>query len=208
MGNIYKPHPIPLVQHLTTNGLYNGTKEMAVNGVTPVPFYIQPPAGWLFLLHRMIFHLEDGRTGFSPDVYGSQGGALTTGVELQYKDATQVWCHFTTDVDPIQQNSHWKMIMYDTTLDALSVGTPTNAVLAGRFTFAKFGKPLVLDGDGNDQRFSAVINDDLSGVVSQEIVVEGQAFQKIQGPNPHDPRIPPGGSIRLSDEDDEVALWY
>jgi hypothetical protein len=209
MSVIYKPHPIPLVQHLTTNGLYNGTRDMAVDGdPTPVEFYIQPPAGWIFVLHRMLIHIEDDRAGWSPDVYAALGSALTNGVTMQYKDDNQVFCHFTTDVDPIKQNSHFSMLMFDTRLDVISVGSPTNAVYSGRFTFAKFGKPLVLDGDGDNMRFSWFINDDLATVFSQEVVVEGQAFQKIRGPIADDPRCGPGGSIRVDDPDDEVGLWY
>ena len=207
MAEVCKPHPIPLVQHLTDDGLIGGGYEMAVNGAsTPVEFWIQPPAGWIFLIHRMILYVEDERAGFAPETYGA-GSALTNGVTMQYKDDNQVFCHFMTDVEPITQNSRWKEIMYDTHLDSLSIGTPTNAVLGGRFTFTRFGNALVLDGDGDNQRFSMFVNDDLTGIVSHEVLLEGQAYLRTQGPNATTPRIGAPGAVHLTSAE-EVPLWY
>lgn len=200
MANVLKPFPVPLVQHLTVDGLYSGSEDMTVDGDDPsVEFWIQPPAGWLFFLHRMIVHIKDERTGFTSDVYGSEASALTNGLTLQYKDDNQVWCHFGTDVETITTNGSWTHLMYDLRIDVAAVGTPTNTILTGRFSFTKFGPPLVLDGNGDNQRLSCFVNDDLTGIVHHQIMVEGVAFKA--GPDET-------GTGIIVPQAQEIDLWF
>jgi len=66
---------------LDTNGDGTGTKSATGNyAESPVSFFIQPPAGEVFRLNRMLVHIEDSGT-FDSGSYGN-GITLTNGITV------------------------------------------------------------------------------------------------------------------------------
>lgn len=160
----------PIITHiLDTNGDKTGAIEATGNySVTPEIFYIQPPAGEIWQLTRMLFFVEDG-AGFDPDTWGS-GTALTNGIILRIQDDSGTIFDFT-EQDPIKTSGHLGLYMYDTTLLDFGAGN-TNEVLNARYTFAKSGATVRVIGD-NNERLEVLLNDDFTGLVSQHFMVQG-----------------------------------
>lgn len=139
------------------NGDYSGTPDI---------FYIAPPAGETYDLSRIIVSMED-TAGMQAQEYGNLGAALGTGVVLRVSDNGGV----TNTLTPfnITTNSQWGALCYD--VDVKSWGSG-NELLAARFTFAKSGIPLKLDGT-KGEKFEVVLSDDLRGLISHYFLVQG-----------------------------------
>lgn len=140
------------------NGDYSGTADI---------FYIQPPAGTVFRAHRMLVSLED-TSAMTAEEYGNLGAALTNGIQARVQNDSGTIADLTDGV-PVKTNAHWARVCYDADVKTWSNG---DELLAARWTFAKSGAAIVLDGTLN-QRLEILLNDDFRGLISQYFLIQG-----------------------------------
>jgi hypothetical protein len=153
-------------RYLDLNGTGSGTKNMNQNySVTSDIVFIQPTAGQIMRIERMLVYIQDTGT-FDSGGYGN-GTALTTGITVRLNGDGGV--QDLTDGVPIKTNGHWARLCYDADHNGYGTG---DEYLAVRWTFSKAGAPLRLDGDTND-RLEIVLNDDFSGLTEHYFLVQG-----------------------------------
>lgn len=151
---------------LDTNGDGTGTKSAIGNYAgSPVSFYIQPPAGDVYRLYRMLVHVEDVNT-FDSGSYGN-GIVLTNGITVSKVISGQTVQ--MTDGVSIKKTPHWQMFCYDVDISSYGLGNEHASV---RWTFTKGGNPVRLVGDDGD-RLQVVLNDDFTGLVDHHFFVQG-----------------------------------
>jgi len=146
---------------INANGNYSG-------GATV--FELQPPAGSIYVVHRLIATVQDGGA-WRAEYYGGLGAALTNGVILRVQDDSGTLIELT-DNYPIKSESAWAHYCYDSMVNALGAGDNVQSV---RWTFAKAGAPIQLVGDRNE-RLELVFEDDLTGLTGHWFVFEGQIY--------------------------------
>jgi len=154
-------------RYLCTNGDGTGTKSATgdYSGAEEI-FFIQPAAGEIFLLERLIVYVVDVGA-FDADKYGNDI-TLTNGIVLREKDDDGVIADITDGL-PIKTNSHWARNCYDVAHYSYGTG---NETLAARWTFSKAGSPIRLAGDENN-RLEIVLHDKLDGLVEHTFLVQG-----------------------------------
>ena len=155
-----------LARYLDTDGSGTGTKTAIGNYSTPTIFYIQPPAGTIYRLSRMLPFVEDVGT-FDSGSYGN-GITLTNGITVRVQDDSGTLLDLTDGL-PIKLNTHWARLCYDMAISKFGTG---NEYLHARWTFAKSGQMVRLVGN-NNERLEVVLNDDFSDLVSQYFMVQG-----------------------------------
>ena len=159
-----------IARYLDTNGDGTGTKtaigEYHDAGDGAEIFYIQPPAGSVYRLARMLPFVEDFGT-FDSGSYGN-GITLANGIAIRVQDDNGTILDLLDGL-PIQINTHWARMCYDMSVSSFGVG---NEYLHARWTFAKSGQMIRLVGD-NNERLEVVLNDDFSDLVSQYFMVQG-----------------------------------
>lgn len=148
--------------------------NMAVNGSTPVEFYVGPAAGDVWAMQRVIFHLEDD-TGVNlyPENFGALS-ALTNGcLFVAESDGTTV-VDFTRN-KPIKSNADFGHFAYDVTYQtgAQQASAPANGTVQSRFTFTKGSNEILLYGDTTD-RIVVTIQDNLSTLIDFSAQVQGR----------------------------------
>jgi hypothetical protein len=151
-----------------TNG--NGTGTKNANGdysSSAEVFYLQPPAGVAYRVHRMIVSLED-TTGMTAQEYGNLAAALGNGVEIMVKDDSGTVADLTDGI-PVKTNAQWGRMCYDVDVKTWGQG---DELLVARWTFAKSGAAIVLNGNHNG-RIEVLLNDDLRGLISHYFLVQG-----------------------------------
>lgn len=158
--------PRYLSELLDTNG--DGSGNINANGnylATPESFFIQPPTGQLFVIDRLLVHVED--TGaFVPSNYGKDL-TLVNGIEINcILNGEEVDLTFGHKVNT---NSEWAMFCFDLTIDTKG-GAGTNFMHA-RWTFNKSDR-ITLNGN-TDDIFQVILNDNFSGLDTQHFVVQG-----------------------------------
>ncbi|MCU7840858.1 MAG: hypothetical protein KZQ94_15950 [Candidatus Thiodiazotropha sp. (ex Troendleina suluensis)] len=157
-----------IYRYLDTNGDGTGTKNAVGNYTTETEFFIAPGLAYQYGLHRMIVSIQDA-SGSSAAEYGNIGSALTNGIKISVIDSSDNELLDLTDGLPIKTNAEWAAACYDDTLNTWGQG---NELFAIRWTFTKdSGDPLLIK-PGN--RFSVVLNDDLTGLVSHKFFVRGK----------------------------------
>jgi|APSaa5957512535_1039671.scaffolds.fasta_scaffold02579_8 hypothetical protein len=140
------------------NGNYSGAEEI---------FFCQPGAGEILRVSRIIISIEDGQ-GFRAERYGAINSALSTGITLRTANDSGALVDFT-DALPIQTNAGWGALCYDVDVKTWGAG---NEFLVARFTFSKSGQFVRLVGDDNE-RLEAVFNDNLTGLVNHNFILQG-----------------------------------
>jgi len=161
------PQKKHIVRHLDTNG--DGTGLIDATGdysAAEEIFYIQPPAGSVYRIARMLVHVEDSGT-IDSGKYGN-GIVLTNGITVRSKDDTGVIVDYCGG-HPIIVNQHWAMMCYDVTRSNYGAG---NEHLNARWTFSKSGQFMRLVGD-NNERLEIVFNDDFTGLVAHHFTIQG-----------------------------------
>jgi len=145
-------------------GLKNAVGNYSDGGLGLTEFKISPGAGEIFQLRRLIIFIKD--TGLlHADFYGVNV-VLTNGITIKHtRDTptgplTTIWD--ITDGVPIMKNPHWKRLCHDE-IPSLYGGGGDDSVTY-RYTFDRDGKPLILNGDNNDQLI-ITLNDDFSALV-------------------------------------------
>ena len=159
----------------STNGLPTGTKsaigDYSDTGMGQTDFYIEALSGEKLAVARVIIHVVDSGSFDS----GSYGNAitLTNGIKFIYRRNGVEFD--VSDGFPIKTNVDWGRFCYDVSVSTYGQG---NEALNARWTFSKYGNPLVLDsGDSLILR----LNDDFSGLVEHTFLFEGV---HIGEPNP------------------------
>ncbi len=162
-----KPH----TQYLTAAG--DGTGAIDFKGDysgAEGQFYVQPAAGEIFIVHRVIFFVQDD-PNWQAEEYANTGGVLSPGISLQWRVddfSAPAYVDFTAG-NPITTNGEWQALCHDWSRAAYGTG---DDAASARFSFDKFGPPLRLVGDNND-RLTLVLNDDLSGITKHRMLAEG-----------------------------------
>ncbi len=162
-----------LYKYLSADGTGNGPianidmSQVVATNLAPVQFYIQPPVGESWYLHRMIISYKDN-SGFSADEWGSTGSILTNGLSVSVNsgDAGEdVILELTGNPDlQIQTNAAWGVMFYDVDLKTWG---PGNEFIVGRWSFFKddFSSDghngLVIDGS-KKQRLAMTLRDDMT----------------------------------------------
>ena len=161
------PQKTLIAQYLDTNGDGTGTQSAVGNYASAAEiFYIQPPAGTVYRLSRMLPFVEDVGS-FDSGSYGN-GITLTNGIVVRIQNDSGTLVDLTAGL-PIQLNTHWARQCYDMTISTFGQG---NEYLHARWTFSKSGQYIRLDGD-NNERLEMVFNDSFTGLVSHYFMVQG-----------------------------------
>ena len=157
-------------RHLDTVGDGSGTKNAVGNyAITSQDFIIAPSSEQIFSVARMLITLED-TSGMQAEEYGNLGAALTNGICIAEYDSAGLVSKLCDDV-PVKTNAGWARLCYDA--NVLSWGTtPTDELLTVRWTFSKFGAPLVLRGDEGG-KLVVTLNDSFTGLISHYFMVQG-----------------------------------
>lgn len=163
LGGTAGQHP-HVYRYLTTTGLTGGTKNAIGNyGGGPQHFYIEPPAGQVFMIERMLIRIEDVGAIDRADEYGT-GAAVANGVIVHKEDSAGNVLANLTDGIPPADNGSWGALCYDV-LNPFTAPAG-DGVLLVRWTFAKGGQPIRLRGAaaGNlAERLTCILEDDFSG---------------------------------------------
>ena len=146
-----------------------GSVEMNVDGsASATKFYISCPEDDELELHRAMITIYDTKN-MQPEEYGDLGSSLSAGWEMKVmsSDGTTVLGDLTGGV-PIKTNANLAQVCYD--VDIMNMLNTTNALLKARWTFTKGGHPVFLKPG---QRLEVIIDDDLTGLLSQRIMIQG-----------------------------------
>jgi hypothetical protein len=155
-----------LYRFLDTNGDGSGTKQAIGNYAGGEEFYIQPPAGQVYILARMMVQIRDAGP-ISADNYGGLA-ALTNGVSVDVKDASGSLLDLVDGL-PVKTNAEWGAHCYDSEPDTYGSG---NDYVSVRWTFEKGKHVIILRGDFAE-RFAVTLNDNLTGLVAHTFKVHG-----------------------------------
>jgi len=156
-----------LVQHLTSTGVSGGTDDATgdYSGGQEI-FYIQPPAGTVYRIARLLVFVRDSKV--NADDYGAITSGLSTGIGVRTQDDSGTLIDLV-DGDKVQTSAEWAHHCYDATALAWGAG---NEFLTVRWTFAKSGTVLRLDGDQNE-RLEVTLDDDMTGLLAHQFLVQG-----------------------------------
>lgn len=158
-------------QFLSTNGdgtgTIIGTGNFSDAGSGATEFTIEPGAGEIFRITRMIVHISDEGVINTADKYGNID--LTNGIAFTSKTT-----HHPTEEDllgglPIMTTWDWGRYCYD--VSGTDYTTNLN-VFQARWTFAKAGQLVRLVGDNSDF-IKITLNDDFSGLVDHSFQIQG-----------------------------------
>ena len=150
-------------EYLDTVGNGTGSTDGAVDG-SGTDVVLKYTAVEETQIARMIVHIRDN-AAFRASYYGAISGGLTNGILVQVTDASG-----TIDLCagvPIKANAGWSRVCYD--VSYLDFGAGDN-FLGVRWTFAKSGRPLVLEPT---DVFSVTIQDDCSTLVEHTFFIQG-----------------------------------
>lgn len=158
-----------ILRYLDTAGDGSGTKIAIGNYATATQFFIAPPAGEIYNIHRLLIHLEDSM--IDADAYGATAaGALSNGVIVQMRRGdTEVLEDFTDGV-PIKTSAQWARIMFDAESKDWGSG---DVFMTARLSFNKFGGPLKLYGDKGD-RLTVILEDDMRHLIDHTFMAQGE----------------------------------
>jgi len=148
-----------LCRYLDTTGDGLGTVEATGNySVTPEEFYVQPPAGEVWVVNNLIFYIRD--TGFmQAGEYGNTGSALTNGISIRHID----------DSGTLADITNGEPLLVNTDLDAICAEFRKTdyagiaEAIVGIIDFDRDGSPVRLVGDDNG-RLVVALNDNFTGL--------------------------------------------
>jgi len=168
-GRVYGPEP--LYQFLSDNGAADGNNNVILdhsNGGSPglQSYFILAPAGWDYVINRMIVSIED--TGsFDSGGYGN-GAQLTAGFQVRLWSSAGLKYDLLNG-ETIKQNGQWAQTCHDVTRHNFGSG---NEWLTVRWTFGLAGHPLILQGD-HAESLIVEARDNLTHLVSHHFMVQG-----------------------------------
>ena len=167
--------PFPYLSRIATLNNAGVTSEIIGNysaGNGPVWFGIGPPAGESWDIARVLVYLEDAGT-FNTSGYGALS-ALSVGIKMGvFRDGVEQID--LLDGFAVKQNTHWKRLCYDITLNDFGSGQ-TNGILGARWTFLNSDVPIILTGNQSDT-IRITVNDNFTGLVSHIFTFQGHINQ-------------------------------
>ena len=130
-------------------------------------FYVQPPAGEIWRIHRMLVNILNTGSATNIDQYAGIA-ELANGIQVRViNGGTDDF----TDADPITKLTDWAAYCYD--LDVKNKVNGGSTCYAGvRWTFANSGQQIRLIGDNND-RFEVTCRDDLTDLTEHRFLIQG-----------------------------------
>lgn len=156
-----------ILRALDTNFDHTGTTVATGNYAgAPVEFGVAPPYGERYVITRLIVSVKDSGS-IDADKYGN-GVTLTNGIIVAVKRGAAVIVSLTNG-DPVHTNAEWAEKCYDADISDYGAG---DNFLHARWTFAKTGRPVVLDGELGD-RLVVILNDDFTGLTGHRFTVNG-----------------------------------
>jgi len=167
--------PTPLYRVLDTDG--DGTGTTNANGdysSSAEEFYIQPPAGQIYRIERMMIYIASEKGKIHIDTYVN-AAALSTGINVKKLTGVSTVVTDYTNGIPIKDFGGWARVAFDVNFLATNESVSHNTVASARWTFSKAGYPLRLIGDNSD-RLVVTLNDDFStgGYIDQHyFMVQG-----------------------------------
>lgn len=160
---------LPMYQFMDLIGDGLGATNQNVDGsVTPVSFFVKPPAGKVYGIARIIFSLRDSGSMDSGG-WGNNANSLTNGILLNWRRAGNI---IPLTNEAIKSHIDVAAVCHDLVHQNWGQG---DEFITARFTFTKAGNYLALDGDLGDY-LEVVIRDDLSYLVQQRVSAQG--YQK------------------------------
>jgi hypothetical protein len=160
------PQNLIFTKKLDSIGDGSGSVNQNVNGAeTPVVFKMKPEAGQIMLVHHINILVRDNPS-FDSGGWGALANTpLTNGCVLgKILDGSH------SDAFNLKSNADMAGICYDITHHSFD---PGDEFVVARFSFRKLGAPIRLIGDNNDE-LNFTINDDLTALVDQYVVAEGE----------------------------------
>jgi len=171
----YGPVPTPLYRVLDTDGDGTGTTNANGNYSSSAGvFYIQPPAGQIYRIERMMIYIASEKGKIHIDTYVN-AAALSTGINVKKLTGVSTVVTDYTNGIPIKDFGGWARVAFDVNFLATNESVSHNTVASARWTFSKAGYPLRLIGDNSD-RLVVTLNDDFStgGYIDQHyFMVQG-----------------------------------
>lgn len=168
-ANEIKPN---IAQYLDTNG--DGTGNIDAIGdysLTPTEFYIQPPAGSVYELRRVIVTIED--TGsIDSGGYGNNSSPLTNGISVECRIEGQPVRTLTAQL-PVTRTADWNSLCFDG--DVINFGSG-NQFYVARWTFTNDGDPIRLT---ENDVLAFKFNDNLTsqGLVGHRFLIKGKIIE-------------------------------
>ena len=161
-----------ICRYLDQDGDGSGNSNMAGADYSGERFWIQPAAGQIFVIQRLIISLED-ETGFKAETFGKES-ALALGLTLKSEFDQQVVRTDFLDGDTIKANSHFGIMCYDVDVHNWA-NTPTDELLLARLSFNRFsvnGEGLKLVGDDNE-KLVVTVQDSLAAILRLKFMAQG-----------------------------------
>lgn len=165
-----------IYKFLRLDGKPAGSANMAVDGDPgPINFKAGPTGTQVWEITRIIFHLRDNVAGMKPEEFGGISALGAKACQLGVMQAGTEVLDFTNGLD-IAANQDFGRICYDLAFVSGGSGANANTALQSRFTFAKAGHPILLQGWNKDEIFMG-INADIDAVLEFTAQIQGYQTQ-------------------------------
>jgi len=130
-------------------------------------FYLQPPAGEIWRVHRMMINILNTGSATAINEYAGIS-ELSNGIQVKVVNGTTQ--DFTNN-DPVKKLTDWAAYCYE--LDLKNKVNNGNTCYVGvRWTFANSGQEVRLIGDNND-RIEVTCRDDLTALSEHRFLIQG-----------------------------------
>lgn len=140
-----------------------------------VSFIVAPATSETIRVIRMMVYLEDTGNKFIDDNYGAIASGLTNGVLVQHQGSTGNVIKDLTDGIGIKTNGQWKRTCFDRDKSDNASGSNN---LGARWTFAKSGTPVRLEGS-KGEKIAVVLNDSCTGLDDHTFMFQGYYESKV-----------------------------
>tara|TARA_R110000851_G_scaffold146805_1_gene286604 strand:- start:4006 stop:4560 length:555 start_codon:yes stop_codon:yes gene_type:complete len=157
-----------ITKYLRLSGSDAGTNNAVGNySVNTGSFYLQPPAGEIWRIRRMMVNILNTGSGTDIDEYCGVG-VLSNGIQITVQNGSTL---DLTNSDPVKKITDWGAYCYD--IDLKNKVNGNNTSYCGvRWTFAETGQEVRLIGDNND-RLEVTCRDNLTGLSEHRFLVQG-----------------------------------
>jgi hypothetical protein len=162
-------------RHLTIEGVAGGDHDANVDGsATPVLFKVSPPAAGVIAIGHLSLTVRDSGA-FRAERYGALA-TLASGVVVGlFKDSDGSLVQSFTNSHAVQANAQWAHYCNETQLNTWGSG---DSFLTAHWEFLSDSGVSILLVAGSDLAFGVQINDDLTGLVEHEFLVQGFSSAK------------------------------